>query len=302
MSNKSRQAILIRWQTILLNDLVQKIQDIGRQYNLNKKKLDRIFAEKNIKIIKNKKIIICTTNGAAKYFSTIQTVLFDVVFVEEIDEILKIHILIFLKFQTEQFIMIENHKQLRSNCSYKLNVKQDDDFDSNRSFFERFVFKDFLHVTLTQQHRMKPEISSMICHLIYFELINTKSILNRVNLRDFCDNVIFVNHFSSKTELKNEKKFNDDKTFFKQNELEGQIILKCVYYLTQQRYESDKIVVITPYFDQLKFLKNWFFYTNDFIFNDLNKIDLIRVKLFTNVSFKSFKSTLRISIIDEWFY
>jgi hypothetical protein len=102
---------------------------------LNQRKLDRIFAEKNVEIIKNKKIITCTTNDAAKYFSTIQTTSFDVVLVEEIDEILKVHILTSLKSQTKQFIMIENHNQLRSKYSYELNVKKDDDFDLNKFSF-----------------------------------------------------------------------------------------------------------------------------------------------------------------------
>jgi hypothetical protein len=102
--------------------------------------------------------------------------------------------------------------------------------------------------------------------------------------------------------LKSEKKLNDDETSFKENKLEDQIILKCVWYLAQQKYESDKIVVITSYLDQLKLLRNRLSHTYDFILNDLNKIDLIRAELFTNVSFKSFKSTLRVSIIDEWFY
>ena len=195
--------------------------------------------------------------------------------------------------------MIEDHKQLRPKCSYELSVEQNDGFDLNRSLFERLVLKGFPHVTLTQQHRMRSEISSMIRHLIYPDLTDAKSTLNRVNLRGFRDNVIFVNHSYPETELKNEKKFNDDRTSFKQNELEGQMVLKCVRYLTQQGYASDKIVVITPYLDQLKLLRDRISHTNDPILNDLNKFDLIRAGLFTNVSSKSSKPTLRVSTIGE---
>lgn len=299
MTNEARRAALIRWQTAILDDLVHEIQDIGRQYNLGQRELDRIFAEKDAGVIRDKRIIACTTNGAAKYFSAIQTASPGVVLVEEAGEILEAHILTSLGPQTEQLIMIGDHKQLRPKCSYELSVEQGDGFDLNRSLFERLVLKGFPHVTLTQQHRMRPEISSMIRHLTYPDLTDAKSTLDRANLRGFRDNVIFVNHSYPETELKSGKELNDGRTSSKQNELEGQIVLKCVRYLAQQGYGSDKIVVITPYLGQLKLLRDRLSHTNEPILNDLDKVDLIRAGLFTNVSSKSSKPTLRVSTIGE---
>jgi superfamily I DNA and/or RNA helicase len=66
--------------------------------------------------------------------------------------------------------MIGDHKQLRPKCSYELSVEQGDGFDLNRSLFERLVLKGFPHVTHAQQHRMRPEISSIIRHLTYPDL------------------------------------------------------------------------------------------------------------------------------------
>lgn len=299
MSPESRQAALRRWQTAILDDLVKEIQDIGRQYNLDQRELDRVFGERDAEVIKNKRIIACTTNGAARYFSAIQQASPGVLLVEEAGEILEAHILTSLGPQTEQLIMIGDHKQLRPKCSYELSVEQGDGFDLNRSLFERLVLKGFPHVTLTQQHRMRPEISSLIRHLTYPDLTDAISTMNRARLRGFRDNVIFVNHSYPETELHNGRELNDGRTASKQNELEGQMILKCVRYLAQQGYGSDKLVVITPYLGQLKLLRDRLSHTNDPILNDLDKFDLSRAGLLTNISSKTSKPKLRISTIGK---
>jgi superfamily I DNA and/or RNA helicase len=299
MSLKLRQAALARWQTAILDDLVKEIQDTGRQYNLDQTELDRVFRERDAGIIKTKRIIACTTNGAAKFSSAIQAASPGVVLVEEAGEILEAHILTSLGPQTKQLIMIGDHKQLRPKCSYELSVEQGDGFDLNRSLFERLVLKGFPHVTLTLQHRMRPEISSMIRHMTYPDLTDASSTLQRADLRGFRDNVIFVNHSHPETELKNGRELNDGRTTSKQNEFEGQMILKCVRYLAQQGYGSDKLVVITPYLGQLKLLRDQLSHKNDPILNDLDKFDLVRAGLLTDLSSKTSKPALRLSTIGK---
>jgi SpoVK/Ycf46/Vps4 family AAA+-type ATPase len=300
MPLESRQAAMIRWKTAILDDLVNEIRDTGRQYNLDQIELDRVFGERDAGIIKTKRIIACTTNGAAKYSPAIHAALPGVVLVEEAGEILEAHILTSLGPHTEQLIMIGDHKQLRPKCSYELSVEQGDGFDFNRSLFERLVLKGFPHVTLTQQHRMRPEISSMIRHLTYPDLTDADSTRQRADLRGFRDNVIFVNHSHPEIELKNGRELNDGRTSSKQNEFEGQMILKCVRYLAQQGYGSDTLVVITPYLGQLKLLRDQLFQENDPILNDLDKFDLVRAGLLTDLSSKTSKPSLRISTIDNY--
>ncbi|KAM5494308.1 hypothetical protein MaudMau93_000324 [Microsporum audouinii] len=295
-----RQSTLARWQTAILDDLVIEIRDIGRQFNLDRAELDRLFRERDAGIIKTKRIIACTTNGAAKYSAEIQNAAPGVIIVEEAGEILEAHILTSLGLHTEQLILIGDHKQLRPKCSYELSVDQGDGFDLNRSLFERLVLKGFPHVTLTKQHRMRPEISSMIRHLTYSDLTDANSTYNRANIRGFCDNVIFVNHSKPETELKSSKELRDGRTTSKQNAFEAQMILKCVRYLAQQGYTSDKLVVITPYLGQLKLLREHLAKENDPILNDLDKFDLVRAGLLTDLSLKTTKPSLRISTIDNY--
>jgi len=159
--------------------------------------------------------------------------------------------------------------------------------------------KGFPHVTLTQQHRMRPEISSMIRHLTYPDLTDAKSTLKRADIRGFRDNVIFVNHSNPELELNNARELRDG-TSSKQNGFEAQMILKCVRYLAQQGYGSDQLVVLTPYLGQLKLLRDQLAVENDPILNDLDKGDLIRAGLLTDLTSKTSKPSLRLSTIGEF--
>jgi hypothetical protein len=299
MSPEKRRNAQSRWQKAILEELIGEIQNSGRQYNADQAALDRVFAETDDSIIKTKRIIACTTNGAAKYSASIQGASPGVVLVEEAGEILEAHVLTSLGPSTQQLIMIGDHKQLRPKCSYELSVAQGDGFDLNRSLFERLVMKGFPHVTLTQQHRMRPEISSMIRHLTYPDLTDAKSTLKRADIRGFRDNVIFVNHSNPELELNNARELRDG-TSSKQNGFEAQMILKCVRYLAQQGYGSDQLVVLTPYLGQLKLLRDQLAVENDPILNDLDKGDLIRAGLLTDLTSKTSKPSLRLSTIGEF--
>jgi hypothetical protein len=50
---------------------------------------------------------------------------------------------------------------------------------------------------------MKPKISLIIRYITYYNLININIILNCNNLYNFNNNIIFINHFEIKIELKN---------------------------------------------------------------------------------------------------
>ncbi|TAQ88242.1 hypothetical protein B7494_g3417 [Chlorociboria aeruginascens] len=289
-----------KWRKAIVDDLVAEICRLGKQINLDQAELALILSQRDTNIIKAKRIIACTTTGAAKYAASIQAASPGIILVEEAGEILESHILTALAPQTEQLIMIGDHKQLRPKCSYDLSVEQGDGFDLNRSLFERLILAGFPHTTLQQQHRMRPEISSIIRHLTYPELTDADTTSKRPDLRGFCNNVMFVNHKIPESELKVQEMRDVGSTSSKQNDFEGQMILKCVRYLAQQGYGSDKLVVLTPYLGQLKLLRDQLANENDPILNDLDKYDLIRAGLLTDTSSKTSKPSLRISTIDNY--
>ncbi|KAH7348505.1 NFX1-type zinc finger-containing protein 1 [Rhexocercosporidium sp. MPI-PUGE-AT-0058] len=300
MTPEMRNTCMMRWRTAILSDLVNEMRETGRAFNADQSELARVFGERDANIIKSKRIIACTTNGAATHASAIQSASPGIVLVEEAGEILEAHILTSLGPHTQQLILIGDHQQLRPKCSYELSVEQGDGFDLNRSLFERLILKGYPHITLTKQHRMRPEISSMVRHLTYPELTDAESTLKRPDLRGFQDNVVFIDHRKPEVELKNAKEMRDGKTSSKQNVFEAQMILKCVRYLAQQGYGTDKVVVLTPYLGQLKLLRDQLSQDNDPIMNDLDKFDLIRAGLLSDIGSKTSKPTLRISTIDNY--
>lgn len=72
MLPEMRNACMERWRQEILGDLINAICESGRAFNTDQAELSRIFAERDANVIKTKRIIGCTTNGAASYFSAIQ--------------------------------------------------------------------------------------------------------------------------------------------------------------------------------------------------------------------------------------
>ncbi|TVY43950.1 NFX1-type zinc finger-containing protein [Lachnellula occidentalis] len=300
MTRDMRNACMQRWRRSILGDLISAICESGKAFNADQMELTRILAERDANVIKTKRVIGCTTNGAASYFSAIQAASPGVVLVEEAGEILESHILTALGPQTQQLILIGDHKQLRPKCSWPLSVEQGDGFDLNRSLFERLILRGFPHVTLEQQHRMRPEFSKMIRELTYPNLKDAPSTKNRADLRGFTDNFIFLNHAHPELELEKSKEARDGNSPSRENYFEAHMILKCVRYLAQQGYGSDKLVVLTPYLGQLRLLRNQLAEENDPILNDLDSFDLVKAGLVVDTASRSTKPSLRLSTIDNY--
>ena len=77
------------------------------------------------------------------------------------------------------------------------------------------------------------------------------------------------------------------------------MVLKCVRFLAQQGYGSDKVVVLTPYLGQLRLLQDQLSQANDPILNDMDRFELLRAGLLTDLDSKASKPPLRISTIGE---
>lgn len=298
MTLPERMAALRSWESDIIKERVSKVYDCGKQYNEILSQIEELCSEKDRSILGNKRIIGCTTTAAAKYVQTIHSCSPGVVLVEEAGEILESHILTAIGRETGQLVMIGDYKQLRPKAHFDLSVENEDGYDLNRSLFERLILKGYPHEVLSEQHRMRPEISALVRQLDYPDLSNAPSTNKRPNLRGFQDNLIFVNHESIEQELGDTPDLRDAiSTSSKRNAFEANMTLRCVRYLGQQGYRTDQIVVLTPYIAQLRLLFDVLAQDGDPTLNDLDSYDLVRAGLMPAAIANTQKRKLQISTI-----
>ncbi|KAH7908721.1 P-loop containing nucleoside triphosphate hydrolase protein [Hygrophoropsis aurantiaca] len=302
MTKPQRLEMIGKWTMEISKELVSEVTRIGKEYNERQVRLARKFTEHVIATLKTKRIIACTTTGAAKYSEDIREVAPQVLLVEEAGEILESHILTALGRKTEQLILIGDHKQLRPKVNhYLLTLEKGEGYDLNVSLFERLVKKGFPHKTLTAQHRMRPEISALVRHLTYKDLSDAPGTQGRDNIRGLRDNIIFVSHDYQEDEMKDiSDRADGGASSSKQNTYEVQMVLKIVRYLGQQGYGTDKLVVLTPYLGQLYNLREALKTDTDPVLNDLDSYDLVRAGLLTAAAANVSKKRLRLATIDNY--
>ena len=303
MRPRDRITTFNTWRIEILKERAARVGESGAKYNASIEQIDSVWMERDLKVIREKRIIGCTTTAAAKYVQALQSISPGVLLVEEAGEILESHILTALGPETKQLILIGDHKQLRPKVHYDLSVEKGNGYDLNRSLFERLVLKGYPHQVLSQQHRMRPELSAIIRQLTYPDLVDASSTQGRPNLRGFQDNLIFMNHSEPEIELPEVPDWRDGAaTSSKKNMFEAKMTLKCVRYLGQQGYRTDDIVVLTPYLGQLRLLLDELGKDNDPVLNDLDSYDLVRAGLMPAASADMKKPRIRISTIGKRFY
>lgn len=303
MKSEDRIKALRSWKIEVLKERVARVCEVGTAYNTSLDQINSIHMEKDLQVIRKKRIIGCTTTAAAKYVQALQSISPGILLVEEAGEILESHILTALGPETKQLVLIGDHKQLRPKVHYDLSVEKGDGYDLNRSLFERLVLKGYPHQTLCQQHRMRPEISALVRQLTYKDLLDAPSTQGRPNLRGFRDNLVFVNHKEPEIEMSDVPDWKDaTSTSTKKNIFEARMTLKCVRYLGQQGYRTDNIVVLTPYLGQLRLLLDELGKDNDPVLNDLDSYDLVRAGLMPAASAELKKPRIRISTIGKSYF
>lgn len=302
MPLRSRKELLEVWTKNIHREHLEEIVPLFQAFNRIQREIDdSIYQTKNSEIFKTKRIIACTTTAAAKYTKALEAAKAGIILVEEAGEILESHVLTAMTKNTKQLVLIGDHKQLRPKVNnYSLTVEKGDGFDLNRSMFERLVLEGYPHTTLSKQHRMCPEISRLIRHLTYPDLLDAEKTLGRPKLRGFQSKVMFVNHEQPELDLGGVSEARDPTMkASKQNPFEVEMVLKCIRYLGQQGYGTDKIVILVPYLGQLHLLREKLSKNNDPVLNDLDSHDLVRAGLITPASANMKKRQILISTIGR---
>ena len=292
-----------QWKADILRGKLKDVQAAGDSYNENLEHIASIMMEKELTVLRSKRVVACTTTAAAKYVQMLNTARPGVVLVEEAGEILESHVLTALGPDTKQLILIGDHKQLRPKVNFDLSVEKGDGYDLNISLFERLILRGFPHNTLLEQHRMRPELSSFVRELTYPNLVDAAGTKNRPNIKGLQDNVIFLNHSVSEEQMHNVRDWKDGASpSTKKNAFEIHMAIKTLRYLSQQDIEmpTEKIVILTPYLGQLHLLRDLLSRHNDPILSDLDSHDLIRAGLQPPSAGSGKKPSVRISSIGEF--
>ncbi|KAI0442324.1 P-loop containing nucleoside triphosphate hydrolase protein [Xylaria telfairii] len=301
LKNPERLAKIKQWENNIRQDKLSELTTHIKEFNQLQKTLQSLRKAKTECILQSKRIIACTTTAASMYASEIQSAEPGIIIVEEAGEILESHILAAMGPTTKHLIQIGDHKQLRPKAkNYKLSVEAGNGYDLNRSLFERLVLQNSPSCTLSNQHRMRPEISELIRHN-YPALRDAPGTLNRPHLLGFQDDVIFVNH--AHPETKHDvlhDKLDPTVKSSKQNLYEADMVLKCVRYLGQQNYKTDNLVILTPYLGQLSLLREKLSQDHDPVLSDFDSHDLVDAGILPAASADINKKPIRLSTIDNY--
>ncbi|PLN78187.1 P-loop containing nucleoside triphosphate hydrolase protein [Aspergillus taichungensis] len=298
----ARQEKNSMWIRALLEEKASTLGAHASQFNRSQKMLDTLWRDKTRHILENKRIIGCTTTKAAMFFDEIRQAAPGIILLEEAGEILESHVLAAMNESTKQLVMIGDHLQLRPKVnSYALTREKGEGYELNVSLFERLIHAGYPHTRLQKQHRMCPEISTLVRGLMYSDLEDGEKTRDRPPPRGLQDRVIFIQHEQPEVNRNDvSEKKDEGSTQSKSNRFEASLVLKIVKYLGQQGYGTDRVVVLTPYLGQLHLLKGELSKQNDPVLNDLDSHDLVRAGLISQTSANQGKRPIKLSTIDNY--
>ena len=226
------------WLQRLERDNLQRIQDAQLEYEEALMKHQEMVREEEYGILRNARVVGMTTTCAARYRDSLKRLRPKIILVEEAAEVLEAHIITSLTSSCEHLILIGDHQQLRPSTNvYKLAK----DFKLDVSLFERMVHNGIPCERLSVQHRMRPEIASLMKH-VYEDLHNHECVSNFEDIKGVKRNMFFIKH--------NHLEEQGDDTHSHSNTHEAVFLVALCHYLLQQGYKPSQITMLTPYTGQ----------------------------------------------------
>ncbi|KAJ8579619.1 hypothetical protein M405DRAFT_870110 [Rhizopogon salebrosus TDB-379] len=249
MPPDARLAVLDTWKLAIRKTILEEISTPGKNHNECQDQLSREFGEAMVATLTGKRIIGCTTAGAAKFAQDIRVAGPDALLVEEAGEIPESYVLTAMGENTSQMILIGDHKQLCPKVNnYNLTVEKGDGFELNRSLFERLVLKS--------QGLSSSNSDSPTSTLTYPDLTNAAEIQGRANGRAVQNNFVFIDHRHTKD---NDAHISD----------------KGDGASSSKSRKDLEDLVLTPYLEQLAKLRDVLKKDNDPVLNHLDSHDLV---------------------------
>ncbi|XP_050404013.2 NFX1-type zinc finger-containing protein 1 [Patella vulgata] len=232
------------WIRIFVKVVMEKLKDKELQYGKLAKRYNEIMLIEDKDIMQNATIVGLTTTGAARYQAVLADIGPKIVIFEEAAEVLEGHIVVNLCKKCEHAIFIGDHKQLRPNPTVHKLAKE---FNLEISLFERLIGNNIPYDTLKLQHRMRPEISTII-HSIYPDLKDHDVVKNYEDILGVDRNIYFISHCQP-DEVNCE-------TTTRVNQFEGKYLKALCKYLMNQGYRPQRITILATYSGQQHYLSS----------------------------------------------
>ncbi|CAI5718792.1 unnamed protein product [Peronospora effusa] len=272
-----RRDALTEWVNATRSASIEELVQAQRAYLSTMKKIKIVKDEADVNVLECAHIIGMTTTGAAKNQQKITAVAPPVVICEEAGEVLEAQVMACLSPACQQLVLIGDHKQLRPHiATYNLSVESaiGERFALDKSLFERLVAPSsgLPFWMLTEQHRMRPQISQLIRMLFYPEVRDARETLEYPPVLGVDKNVFFVNHNHPEDVA---SAVVGASTRSHSNEYEVAYIVSTLRYLLQQGYHTSDIAILTPYIGQLMKLRSAL--RGEFVL-ELNELDQFEIQ------------------------
>ena len=257
LSEKQKWRLYLCWMKEYMTRRKSEIEGVSQAYNLTCMAFNDAQNAIDCHVAQSADVIGMTTTGAAKYHHLLDSLHPKIAIFEEAAEVLEAHLVTSISSSVQQVILIGDHKQLRPKPTcYDLEKK----YNLGVSLFERLVdpkgcggadfdsseeISHFPYVTLEVQHRMRPEISKLICPSIYEKLIDDDSVKKYGHVKGVSKDLFFICH----TIPEEDNSFNDSKSHV--NNFEADYAVQLCLYLLKQGYQPEEITILTMYRGQL---------------------------------------------------
>lgn len=261
MTSMERQLLYASWVSDLRANKRSQILSVLDHFLSVRAKMEDAHQELNRRCLQQASVIGVTTSGLAQIMKVLQRLNIKVVLCEEAGEVLEAHTLATLLPSIEHAIHIGDHRQLRphvQNFELSSDNYRGKQYSLDVSLFERLVEardEEALRLPFTAleiQRRMRPSISSLIRKTSYPILRDHQSVENFPPVCGMHRPVFWLHHKHKEGTPENDKLMST--SYF--NQWEVTMVSGIVSHLVSQGvYRPEDVVVLTPYLEQLRRLR-----------------------------------------------
>lgn len=227
--------------------LLPKVREAAVEYSKAVQQRKIGMWEEDSRILREARIIGCTTTGLSKYRALIASVRPRTILVEEAAETMEAPVTAACLPSLEHLILVGDHLQLRPHTQVR--EFEDEPYFLNLSLFERLVQNEVEFSTLTRQRRMIPEVRRLLAP-IYGDLLKDHGSVKDPANRPPVEGMGGVNSYL----FCHEKPETRDSSMSCNNEHEANMIAGFVDYLVLNGIEASNITLLTFYNGQRKAL------------------------------------------------